>query len=127
MNDQLKNSELLASRVVGVFLGMFPTMEMMSGEAAKLYSHEMAAAIASNDDLTHTELKVGIDYLRSGQYKSKYAPSVPEFMGFCKAKLNNIRYLNRLPSPEKTAAEKEKSALVGKTSMEMIRGMLKDD
>jgi len=127
MNDQLKNSELLASRVVGVFLGMFPTMEMMSGEAAKLYSHEMAAAIQSNDDLTHTELKVGIDYLRSGQYKSKYAPSVPEFIGFCKAKLNKVRYLNHLPCPKKTEAEKEQTARIGKETLNNIKDMLKHD
>ena len=121
MNQQTKDPGVLAAKTIKCFLGMFPTMDMMSDETAKLYSNELAAAIASNKDVNHTELRVGIDYLRSGQYKSRYAPSIPEFMAMCKTKVNKSRYFERLAAPVKTDEQKATAKEFGQGILDTIK------
>jgi len=126
MNNEIDYTEL-AGKIVEKFSAIFPSMSSWDQDKANKYRDAMADALRLNKDLGREEIQVGLKTILSGEYKGSFVPSINEFVSMCKSKLNNIRYLNRLPSPEKTAAEKEKSALVGKTSMEMIRGMLKDD
>ena len=126
MNHEIDYTEL-AGKIVGKLSAIFPSMGSWEQKKADKYRDAMADALRLNKDIGREEIQVGLKTILSGEYKGSFVPSINEFASMCKSKLNNIRYLNRLPSPEKTAAEKEKSALVGKTSMEMIRGMLKDD
>ena len=106
-------------------LGMFPTMAAVNKDLSVMYSNEMAAAIALNNKIGLKEIEDGIKYLRSGEYTSTYAPSIPQFMSMCKANISTVKYLPPSKPIQRTEQEAKELHDKGNAALAKIKDILK--